>query len=40
MGLSTVIGQPQAVEAGMATLAAGMARGLSFEEMVPPLCAY
>ena len=24
----------------MATLAAGQARGLSFEEMVPPLCAY
>ena len=24
----------------MATLAVGMARGLSFQEMVPPLCAY
>ena len=28
------------IENLMATLAAGMARGLSFEEMVPPLCAY
>ena len=28
------------VENVMATLAAGMARGLSFEQMVPPLCAY
>ncbi len=28
------------IENLMATLAAGMARGLSFGEMVPPLCAY
>jgi UDP-N-acetylmuramoylalanine--D-glutamate ligase len=28
------------IENFMATLAAGMARGLSFSEMVPPLCAY
>jgi UDP-N-acetylmuramoylalanine--D-glutamate ligase len=28
------------IENLMATLAAGMARGLSFREMVPPLCAY
>lgn len=28
------------VENLMATLAAGMSRGLSFERMVPPLCAY
>jgi UDP-N-acetylmuramoylalanine--D-glutamate ligase len=28
------------IENVMATLAAGQARGLSFEEMVPPLCAY
>ena len=28
------------IENLMATLAAGMARGLSFTEMVPPLCAY
>jgi UDP-N-acetylmuramoylalanine--D-glutamate ligase len=28
------------IENLMATLAAGLARGLSFEEMVPPLCAY
>jgi len=28
------------IENLMATLAAGMARGLSFAEMVPPLCAY
>jgi len=28
------------IENLMATLAAGMARGLSFDEMVPPLCAY
>ena len=28
------------VENVMATLAAGMARGLTFEQMVPPLCAY
>lgn len=28
------------IENLMATLAAGMARGLSFEKMVPPLCAY
>jgi UDP-N-acetylmuramoylalanine--D-glutamate ligase len=28
------------IENLMATLAAGMARGLSFPEMVPPLCAY
>jgi UDP-N-acetylmuramoylalanine--D-glutamate ligase len=28
------------IENLMATLAAGQARGLSFEEMVPPLCAY
>ena len=28
------------VENLMATLAAGMSRGLSFEQMVPPLCAY
>jgi UDP-N-acetylmuramoylalanine--D-glutamate ligase len=28
------------IENLMATLAAGHARGLSFEEMVPPLCAY
>jgi UDP-N-acetylmuramoylalanine--D-glutamate ligase len=28
------------IENFMATLAAGMARGLSFREMVPPLCAY
>ena len=28
------------IENLMATLAVGMARGLSFEEMVPPLCAY
>src|SRR6266513_3195960 len=28
------------IENVMATLAAGMARGLSFREMVPPLCAY
>ena len=28
------------IENLMATLAAGMARGLSFEDMVPPLCAY
>jgi UDP-N-acetylmuramoylalanine--D-glutamate ligase len=28
------------IENFMATLAAGMARGLSFTEMVPPLCAY
>jgi UDP-N-acetylmuramoylalanine--D-glutamate ligase len=28
------------VENLMATLGAGMSRGLSFEEMVPPLCAY
>jgi UDP-N-acetylmuramoylalanine--D-glutamate ligase len=28
------------IENSMATLAAGMARGLSFTEMVPPLCAY
>jgi UDP-N-acetylmuramoylalanine--D-glutamate ligase len=28
------------IENLMATLAAGLARGLSFEEMVPPLCGY
>jgi UDP-N-acetylmuramoylalanine--D-glutamate ligase len=28
------------IENLMATLAAGMARGLSFQEMVPPLCTY
>jgi UDP-N-acetylmuramoylalanine--D-glutamate ligase len=28
------------IENLMATLAVGLARGLSFEEMVPPLCAY
>ena len=28
------------VENAMATLAAGLGRGLSFEDMVPPLCAY
>jgi UDP-N-acetylmuramoylalanine--D-glutamate ligase len=28
------------IENLMATLAAGVARGLSFQEMVPPLCAY
>jgi len=28
------------IENLMATLAAGMARGLSFRQMVPPLCAY
>ena len=28
------------IENLMATLAAGMARGLSFDEMVPPLCTY
>jgi UDP-N-acetylmuramoylalanine--D-glutamate ligase len=28
------------IENLMATLAVGMARGLSFEQMVPPLCAY
>ncbi len=28
------------IENLMATLAAGMARGLSFKEMVPPLCSY
>src|SRR5450755_3684185 len=28
------------IENLMATLAAGRARGLSFEEMIPPLCAY
>src|SRR5207245_11785829 len=28
------------IENLMATLAAGLARGLSFQQMVPPLCAY